>query len=189
LTLVSDIAGGRRRRSDAQANHTALLTAAAQLFAERGAEATYEEIAQRAGVGRATLYRHFPTREDLLAAILDGILDTLKETAERLPAGPDRFFSLFHACVEIQERTLALIDFVTDSTPAPALERLRRRFEDLFSPSLEEARRAGILREDLTAADVRIVLLMISAVTRPRPLGLDRRRASELAEAMLRRGR
>lgn len=176
----------RARRSDAQANHTALLTAAVRLFAERGSDVAYEEIAHRAGVGRATLYRHFPTREDLLAAILDAILDDLQLTSERLPDDPSRFLALFRACLELQEHTLPFIDCVTRATPPPTLERLRARLEALFAPPLREAQANGIVRTDLAASDVRILLLMLSSVARRSPLGDDRARAIELTEAMLR---
>jgi AcrR family transcriptional regulator len=59
----------RPRRADAQRNYDLLLAAAAQVFAERGTDAPLDEIARRAGVGNATMYRHFPTRSDLLVAV------------------------------------------------------------------------------------------------------------------------
>ncbi|MFC4115332.1 TetR/AcrR family transcriptional regulator [Nonomuraea zeae] len=61
--------GSRPRRADAQRNYDLLLAAAARVFAERGADAPLDEVARRAGVGNATMYRHFPTRSDLLVAV------------------------------------------------------------------------------------------------------------------------
>lgn len=179
----------RHLRSDAQANHKALLTAAVELFAQHGAEVTYEEIAQRAGVGRATLYRHFPHREDLLAAILESILEHLESAADALPADENRLLRLFHACVELQERALPFIDLVTQATPATTRERLRMRFEALFTDSLRDAQRAGIVDGELSTSDVRVVVLMLSSLTDPAQRGGDRRRAIALAEKMLRSGR
>ncbi|HEX4383743.1 MAG TPA: helix-turn-helix domain-containing protein [Myxococcales bacterium] len=64
-------ADSRPLRADAQRNHEQIIAAADAAFREQGADASLEEIARRAGVGIGTLYRRFPTREDLLAAILD----------------------------------------------------------------------------------------------------------------------
>ncbi|GAA3241287.1 TetR/AcrR family transcriptional regulator [Nonomuraea helvata] len=61
--------GPRPRRADAQRNYDQLLAAAAQVFAERGTDAPLDDVARRAGVGNATMYRHFPTRTDLLVAV------------------------------------------------------------------------------------------------------------------------
>jgi AcrR family transcriptional regulator len=57
-------------RADAQRNHDKLILAAREVFAERGSEGSLDEIAKRAGVGPGTLYRHFPTREDLIDALM-----------------------------------------------------------------------------------------------------------------------
>ena len=164
----------RHQRSDAQANHEALLAAATQLFGERGAEVTYEEIAQRAGVGRATLYRHFPRREDLLAAILDGVLDHLQEISDALPVGAERLLALFRACVELQERTVPFIDVVSRSTPDATRRRIRDRFDDLFAGPLRDAQAAGVVRDDLSPGDVRIVVMMMSGLADPSRPGAER---------------
>ncbi|PSM39047.1 TetR/AcrR family transcriptional regulator [Streptomyces dioscori] len=62
---------GRRLRADAQRNRDAILSAAREVFAEEGVLAPLDAIAVRAGVGNATLYRNFPTREDLLSAVME----------------------------------------------------------------------------------------------------------------------
>ncbi|MFH8759195.1 TetR/AcrR family transcriptional regulator [Streptomyces atroolivaceus] len=62
--------GGRRQRTDKQRNRTHILEVAEEFFAERGIAGSMDAIAKRAGVGPGTLYRHFPTREALLAALL-----------------------------------------------------------------------------------------------------------------------
>src|ERR1700709_728493 len=64
----------RPKRADARRNYDKLVTTAREVFAEQGSAATLEEISRRAGVGIGTLYRHFPTRENLVeAAYLDGV--------------------------------------------------------------------------------------------------------------------
>src|SRR5256886_4976703 len=72
MTRTSDQVPARpaeQLRADARQNHARLITAATAAFAERGADAPLEDIARRAGVGIGTLYRHFPTRLDLQAAV------------------------------------------------------------------------------------------------------------------------
>lgn len=175
----------RARRADAQANGAVLLEAARELFAQRGREVTYEEIAERAGVGRATLYRHFPRREDLHMAILDGLFDELEAAAAQLGEDASQFFALFDAALALQHGNVALIDLSTEAVPAAGLNRNRRRFEGLFAAPLRRAQEAGVVRNDVTPADVRIVLLMCSAMARPtRPAG-ERERAFQLAREML----
>ncbi|RKT53883.1 TetR/AcrR family transcriptional regulator [Saccharothrix australiensis] len=75
-----------RPRADARRNHDLLVTVAAEAFAEQGADASLRDIARRAGVGIGTLYRHFPTREALLAALLDHRFALLRTSAEALLA-------------------------------------------------------------------------------------------------------
>src|SRR6201996_3725255 len=70
----------RRRRADAQRNRRRLLEAATELFSERGLEVGVADIAARAGVGRGTLFRNFPSKEHLIAAI---VVERMHESIER----------------------------------------------------------------------------------------------------------
>jgi AcrR family transcriptional regulator len=71
-----------RLRADAQRNRESLLAVAREVIAEQGVEASLRDVARRAGVGIGTLYRHFPTREALVQAVLSGRLEAMAETAE-----------------------------------------------------------------------------------------------------------
>lgn len=71
-------------RADARRNYESLLGAATEVFAEYGPDASLDEIARRAGVGNATLYRHFPGRHDLLVAVCIGEVEALCTRARRL---------------------------------------------------------------------------------------------------------
>jgi len=86
--VTTDGRAGRRRpqRTDARHNRARLVAAAEETFAEMGPEASLNEIARRARVGPGTLYRHFPTRRDLLTAVLQGRIETLRERAATLLA-------------------------------------------------------------------------------------------------------
>src|SRR6201995_6150130 len=79
----------RLMRADAQRNHDAVLAAAKAVFAQAGSDAPMEEVARAAGVGKGTLYRRFPTREHLFAAILQERVDELDASAQRALAAPD----------------------------------------------------------------------------------------------------
>jgi AcrR family transcriptional regulator len=68
-------------RADAQRNRDALVAAADEVFAEQGANFSFEEVARQAGVGKGTLYRHFATREYLIAALLQSRFDDLEREA------------------------------------------------------------------------------------------------------------
>src|ERR1700733_10026981 len=71
-------------RADARRNYEALLSAASEMFSSRGPDAPLDEIARLAGVGNATLYRHFPTRRDLLVAVCIDDVDALCALGNRL---------------------------------------------------------------------------------------------------------
>src|ERR1043166_8914869 len=70
MSTIANLDGPRALRADAQRNYVRLIRAAEALFSERGADTSLEDIARRASVGIGTLYRHFPTRDDLIAQVL-----------------------------------------------------------------------------------------------------------------------
>src|SRR6195952_1974971 len=76
-------------RADAARNRAALLTAAEAEFAEHGPDASVADIARRAGIGKGTVFRHFPTKDDLLAAVVMDRVTTLTSLARELSGRPD----------------------------------------------------------------------------------------------------
>lgn len=78
-----------RQRIDAVENRARLLVAAREVFAERGARASLNEVARRAGVGPGTLYRHFPSLQALLVAIVGESVESLRERGHELLSHPD----------------------------------------------------------------------------------------------------
>jgi AcrR family transcriptional regulator len=171
-----------RRRADATANRQALMTAARTLFAEHGLDVSHDDVSRAAGVGRATLYRHFPTREHLLAAILDDVVAQIEDAATRLPDAPGSFARLLRTALRIQTDNLALFDLLPSRGELGATVQDRRvRVVEVFRAPLATAQRAGLVRADLTPEDVRIQLLMLGAVVRPGVAPADRRRAWRLA--------
>jgi AcrR family transcriptional regulator len=175
-----------QRRADAVANRAALVRAASALYAEHGAEVPFEDIAQAAGVGRATVYRHFPTREQLQTAILEQIVEEIETAAAALPPQPASFMALFEATLRIQTDYLPLVDLLRPPvTPTEGFRALRARVQAVFREPLEHAQKAGLVRSAVTPDDVRIQLLMLSAVLRPGTSTADQRRAWHLARAAL----
>jgi AcrR family transcriptional regulator len=120
------------------------------------------EIARRAGVGQATLYRNFPDRRDLAAALL---LDEMAQT-ETLAADhagdPDAFFVLLRSVVETIARFHALGELAReDACLGSALDSRRRRLRELLKEPLRAAKAAGTVRCDVTIDDVFLVVLMV----------------------------
>ena len=173
------------------ANRARLLQAASTLYAERGAEVPFEDIAQAAGVGRATLYRNFPTREHLHGAILEQIVEQFETAAGRLSESPGAFMALFKAVVRIQREHLPLIDLLPHGDGDDAsddVRALRARIRTCFRGPLILAQEAGLVRAGLTPEDIRIQLVMLGAVNRPEVPKSDQRRAWRLARAALTSG-
>jgi AcrR family transcriptional regulator len=178
--------GQGNRRADALANRDALLRAARALYAERGRDVPIEEIAHAAGVGRATLYRHFPTRERLHIAVLDRFVEDVELVAAGLPAAPAAFFTLFQAALRLQTDNLPLVELLPPTiSQSPAVSALRARMRAVFEQPLAAAQAAGVVRAELSPEDVRIQLVMLGAVVRPDTAKADQRRAWRLAQAAL----
>jgi AcrR family transcriptional regulator len=88
-------AGARAQRADARKNRERLLVAAEEVFAEKGVSVPVDEVACRAGVGVGTLYRHFPTKEALIAAVLTTRLEELCAESRAASLAPDPGAALF----------------------------------------------------------------------------------------------
>jgi AcrR family transcriptional regulator len=149
------------RRSDARRNREAILAAAKEMFAESGDVAMYE-VARRAGVGQATLYRNFPNRNALVAALaVEWIVELERVEAEQADE-PEGFFVLVRAMVDSAARFHGLVDCTQESPEvASGLEPLQLRLVELTRRSLRRAKAAGLVRRDLTVDDVMLLLAMV----------------------------
>jgi AcrR family transcriptional regulator len=146
-------------RSDAERNRRSLLDAAEALFRERGLDVGVAEIAQRAGVGRGTLFRNFPTKQDLIAAI---VIERMREAtayARSLLDAPDPGEALFGFLEEIvgpqQLDSRALFDAIADTFLAN--EQIRAAHAEIVAAIdelLTRAKQAGAVRGDVGAMDV-----------------------------------
>jgi AcrR family transcriptional regulator len=153
------------RRRDAQRNREAILAAARELFAESGDVPMYE-VARRAGVGQATLYRNFPDRRDLAGALLEERMEHIEQLAAEHADDPHAFFVLLRNLVESSGYFRALSELASqDACLGSRLGICRQRLAELIKRPLRDAKAAGTLRRDLTVDDVFLVLSMVKGAT------------------------
>jgi AcrR family transcriptional regulator len=168
-------APSRPLRADAARNRTLILDAARAAFAGGGLDVGVEEIARRAGVGKGTLYRRFPTKEALVRAIFDEILaefGRLAQEAGERPDAWDAFADFLAAAARMQASNQGFYDVVAQRLGGSALTaEQRRRFLDVAAGPLQRAQAAGCVRADLVAEDIQLMLRMLGATTRPAPDG------------------
>jgi AcrR family transcriptional regulator len=156
---MDEMAGEERQlRADAERNRRRLLDAAATLFAERGLEVSVGEISERAGVGRGTLFRNFPSKEHLIAAIVVERLNEASARGAELLAAEDPGDTLFRFVQEafgIQQRDRALFESVADEFLAnEQIREAYERFVHTFDQLLQRAQDAGAVRRDVGTMDV-----------------------------------
>jgi AcrR family transcriptional regulator len=157
VTATLDIA----LRKDALRNREAILCAARELFAER-ADVPMCEIARRAGVGQATLYRNFPDRRNLAAALIVEQMEQTEKLAAENAGNPQAFFVLIRNVVETMARFYALGQLAReDSCLGSELDRRRRRLAELLQAPLADAQAAGLVRQDLGLDDVFLMVSML----------------------------
>jgi AcrR family transcriptional regulator len=149
-------------RSDAARNRAALVAAARQVMAERGLEAPLDEIARRAGIGNATLYRRFPRRIDLIAAVFaDRMSDHARAVQVALDAVDpwEGLRSYIETVAELQVHDRGIADLITmDVSTAPEIEALRDQAFHGLVEVIDRAKAAGALRADATPEDVVVIL-------------------------------
>jgi AcrR family transcriptional regulator len=149
-----------QQRRDARRNRDAIVAAARDLFAE-SSDFAMCEVARRAGVGQATLYRNFPDRSALAAEVLGEHVDRIARLAGEHAGDPDAFFVLLRSLVEGTARIYALGELAReDACVGSRLEQERRRIAELVRGPLLDAKAAGTVRRDASVEDVFLVLLM-----------------------------
>jgi AcrR family transcriptional regulator len=158
----------RRLRVDAERNRVALLDAAREVFAEQGLEAPLEEIALRAGVGIATLYRRFPTRGQLVAAALVDKIAQYAEAAEQALAIADPwagFASFVERICELQADDRGLSDLLSMTLPTDdRIEQLRKLANQRMARLVARAKAAGRLRPEFVVEDLLVLLVANASV-------------------------
>jgi AcrR family transcriptional regulator len=149
-------------RRDARANRDRILAAARAAFATGGVDVPVEEIAERAGVGMGTLYRRFPTKHDLVEAVIEESLDAFVVAAEEglAEADPWTGFSGFvERVLELHVENRALREVLAGTEHGHARDAVRRRVRPLVRRLIERAHADGSLRPDFTHEDMPLVFM------------------------------
>jgi AcrR family transcriptional regulator len=158
----------RPLRADAARNRARLLEAAKAVFAERGLDATMDEIARRAGVGVGTAYRRFRNRDDLINALLEERLDEFMGIVDEALAEPDPWRALtsfLERAMKMQAEDRGFKELQLQSDEGrERLRMFRARLRPLVAELMRRAREAGELRDDVVEDDVLLVSLMTGAV-------------------------
>ena len=169
MTKKRSTSDGRKPRADAQRNRERILEVARQAFTRSGADTSLDDIAKQAGVGPGTLYRHFPTREELLKAVYRNELENLATAGEK-------FAETMPPVEALRAWLLLFVDAVAaKQIIAPALNTLvgdhKKVFEASYAQVHEAIRRlvkravkSGDIRKDLDPSDLLRVLVGVANV-------------------------
>jgi AcrR family transcriptional regulator len=161
-------AGERPLRRDAELNRQRILAGAAQVFTERGLDATLDDVARAAGVGVGTVYRRFPDKEALVAALFRERIDNLVTVAEDACAAADPWQAIVSyleyaaAAMACDTGLRQLMMFGTYDRDQVCYARDRMR--PVISRLVQRAQASGDLRGDFEATDVKMIAFMLASL-------------------------
>lgn len=168
----------RPQRADARRNRTRIVAAASQVIADDGPNASLDKIARRAQVGAGTLYRHFPTREDLLIAVFTRRIESLCAKAQAATDAHPPGDALSHWLQALLAHSLTdrgLADVLVALGAKPDIE-CSARIMSAATQLLERAQHAGHVHPNATADDLLRLVIGIALVTD------DRKQAARMLE-------
>ena len=154
-------------RRDARENRNRILAAARAAFAAEGVDLPVEAIADRAGVGMGTLYRRFPTKHDLVQAVIEESLDAFVVAAEEGLAEDDPwtgFTGFVERVLELHVENRALREVLAGTEHGHARDAVRRRVRPLVRRLIERAHADGSLRPDFAPEDMPLVFMTAGRV-------------------------
>jgi AcrR family transcriptional regulator len=164
----------RPRRSDAVRNRSRVIAAATTVFGEHGLDAPVPDIARLAGVGKGTVYRNFPTKEHLAAAVVVarlGCYEAVLAEAVRSAGPAEALRGVFSAAAEHLSRDRVLGQAVGLVGDDPDVLAAQRRIRAIIAATLARAQQAGLAREDVTADDVSALVVGVARALPPRSQG------------------
>ena len=154
-------------RSDARRNRERLVAAARELFAKQGSHVSVEEITQHAGVGMGTLYRHFPTKEELIDAVLEDAFAEMLALAEEAAAAKDAwagFAGFLDRALELRVQNRSVKDLLASPEHGARHAEMRKRMRPVLWRMIERAQAEGTLRADFTLEDLSSVFWSVARV-------------------------
>ena len=170
----------RPLRSDAARNRARVLEVAYDTFAAEGLSVPIDEIARRAGVGAGTVYRHFPTKEDLFRAVVEDRIRGIIGEGRRLMEGGDRGQALFTFLRSMVLDWGATDQGLTDALAGQGIDvgtvlpEAEQQFLGLLGELLKSAQDAGTVRRDVDVLDVKAMVVGSQAMQAYRPEGAER---------------
>ncbi|MGX6448440.1 TetR/AcrR family transcriptional regulator, partial [Patulibacter sp. S7RM1-6] len=166
----------RPRRADALRNRERVLAAAQDAFAEAGPDVAVAEIARRAGVGAGTLFRHFPSKDDLLVAVLERTFDGMQDLLDRAMALDDPWEGIVLALTLTAEQQACDRTFLEAVGPALFGQEVFRernaRMLERLGELLRRAQDAGQVRDDLAPEDLPFIVAAVGGATEKCPAGV-----------------
>ena len=172
FVTVPPLAGVRPLRADARRNRDAVLTAARDLFADQGLDAQMPDVAKAANVGVGTVYRHFPTKDHLIAALVNDRFERLAANGQESLENPDAWegiasFIRFAAQTQADDRGLCEVmgsrpDLMNAAARAAGLDEICDRL-------VKRAQKSGQLRRDLEWQDIPMIACGLGSVTQAAP--------------------
>jgi AcrR family transcriptional regulator len=148
----------RPLRADAARNRERILAAAQHVFSEHGLEASVAEVAREAGVGKATVFRSYPTKEHLIAAIACDRVDWVAGLVNRALEQPDAWTAFRDLLVDLAHRhatDLTHLEGLAHETGAPRLSEARATVNAALRELMNKAKAQGAMRADATPEDIR----------------------------------
>lgn len=168
----------RPKRADARRNYEKLVAAARAEFAEEGTGATLEDVARRAEVGIGTLYRHFPTRQDLLEAVYLDEVRAICDSAEKYAGEPplEALTGWLHEFVGFAATKRALAEelFAYVDRDSPVFNSCANAIYGAGEDLLRRAQEAGAVRADVDISDVTKMVAGIAGIRNSDPEQIDR---------------
>ena len=179
------------RRSDAVRNFEAIVEVAEQLFATEGLDVPFSHVAQRAGVGQGTLYRHFPSKLALITQIYERRLDRYEQFVAEHHGESDLLRALLQRVAADQQSTPTLFQVlqseIKDTEGQHRVDALHERTREVFGTALAEAQKAGAASADLDAEDVLVIIAMLLGAANSPTAHQDRGDAMRRGLAILER--
>src|SRR5947207_359257 len=164
-----ELAGGHRPlRADARRNREAVIAAAKKLFADQGLDAQMPDVARSANVGVGTVYRHFPTKHDLIAALVAERFERLAQKAREALQTEDAWEGIsdfIRFCAQIQADDRGLCEVMGSRPDVMDASARAAGLDDLADKLVKRAQRSGELRKDLQWEDIPMIACGLGRIT------------------------
>lgn len=167
MSASSDEPACRPLRKDAARNRALLIQAAREVFAERGLEASLDDIAHRAGLGVGTAYRHFANKHELAQAIFAEAIDQVIQLSVRAADLDDPWSGIrafLEGVTEMQSSDRGLREVLMGVHDAERMDHVNERISGPLNSMVERAKQAGAVRQDVEGTDLGVLVLMLCTV-------------------------